>query len=82
MRVHALLAFALVAVAMSAGAQDAMPHQPMATAALVREVCAPCHGLDGNSTRSDVPSLAGQVEAYLEGQLHAFAAQASNARMA
>ena len=30
---------------------------------------------DGNSARPDVPSLAGQVAAYLEGQLHAFAAQ-------
>ena len=52
-----------------------MPHQPTATAPLVRQVCAPCHGLDGNSPRADVPSLAGQVEAYLEAQLHAFAAQ-------
>ena len=52
-----------------------MPHQPVTTGALVRQVCAACHGLDGNSPRPDVPSLAGQVAAYLEGQLHAFAAQ-------
>ncbi len=52
-----------------------MLHQPVATAALVTQVCAACHGSDGNSARPDVPSLAGQVAAYLEGQLHAFAAQ-------
>ena len=52
-----------------------MPNQPTATGPLVQQVCGPCHGLDGNSPRPEVPSLAGQVEAYLEGQLHAFAAQ-------
>ena len=59
----------------SAKAQNAMPHQATETLPLVQQVCAACHGLDGNSSRPDVPSLAGQVEAYLEGQLHAFAAQ-------
>ena len=52
-----------------------MQHPPMVTDTLIRQVCAACHGLDGNSARADVPSLAGQVEAYLEGQLHVFAAQ-------
>ncbi len=52
-----------------------MPHQPIATGALVQQVCAACHGIGGNSTRAGVPALAGQVQAYLEGQLHAFAAQ-------
>ena len=52
-----------------------MQQPPVATAALVQQVCAPCHGLDGNSARPNVPSLAGQIEAYLEGQLHAYAAQ-------
>ncbi len=81
MRARLLLTFTFLATGMSLGsamvarAQDAMPRQPMATDTLVREVCAPCHGLDGNSTRPDVPSLAGQVQAYLESQLHAFAAQ-------
>ncbi len=70
-----LLAFAFTGLTMSAQGQDAMPHQPVATAALVQQVCAACHGLDGNSRRAGVPSLAGQVQAYLEGQLHAFAAQ-------
>ncbi len=70
-----LLFLALLGLAAQARAQDAMPHQPVATAALVTQVCAACHGGDGNSTRPDVPSLAGQVQPYLEGQLHAFAQQ-------
>ena len=64
-----------LACACSAQAQNAIPHQPGAAPDLVRQVCASCHGLDGNSPRPEVPSLAGQVQAYLEGQLHAFAAQ-------
>ncbi|MEO8740422.1 MAG: c-type cytochrome [Casimicrobiaceae bacterium] len=59
----------------SAHAQYAMPQQPVTTRQLVSQVCAACHGIDGNSARADVPSLARQVHAYLEGQLHAFAAQ-------
>lgn len=55
--------------------QEAMPYQPATTGAVVRQICAACHGSDGNSARPDVPSLAGQVEAYLDGQVHAFAAQ-------
>ncbi|MDQ6620069.1 MAG: cytochrome c4 [Pseudomonadota bacterium] len=58
-----------------ARAQQAMPHQPVGTLQLAVQVCAACHGIDGNSPRGDIPSLAGQVDAYLEGQLHAFAAQ-------
>lgn len=41
----------------------------------VSTVCAACHGLDGNSTNTAVPSLAGQGRAYLRGQLRAFRAQ-------
>jgi cytochrome c553 len=69
------LAFACIILAAPVQAQEAMPRQPVTTGALVRQVCAACHGLDGNSARPDVPSLAGQVAAYLDGQLHAFAAQ-------
>lgn len=75
MLIRNLLTSAMMAMVASVHAQDAMPHQPVATAALVRDVCAACHGLDGNSRRAGVPSLAGQVEPYLERQLHAFAAQ-------
>lgn len=34
--------------------------------------CAACHGLDGNSPQHDIPKLAGQDQAYLYDQLHAF----------
>lgn len=69
------LAIAVLAAVPMARAQQAMPQQPVATHQLVAQVCAACHGHDGNSPRDEVPSLAGQVDAYLDGQLHAFAAQ-------
>ncbi len=73
----AWISIAALLAAAGACAQEAMPGQPVATRALAVRVCAPCHGADGNSRRPDVPSLAGQVAAYLDGQLHAFAAQGS-----
>jgi cytochrome c553 len=45
------------------------------TRQLAARVCATCHGAQGNSTRPEVPNLAGQGAAYLEEQLHLFAAQ-------
>ena len=35
--------------------------------------CANCHGKDGNSTKDDVPNLAGQKPVYLLQQINAFA---------
>ena len=35
--------------------------------------CANCHGKDGNSTKDDVPNLAGQKPIYLLQQINAFA---------
>ncbi|MEO8974373.1 MAG: c-type cytochrome [Casimicrobiaceae bacterium] len=66
---------ALLGTAITANAQDAMPRQPLATSQLVEQVCAACHGVDGNSANAHIPSLAGQVHAYIERQLHMFAAQ-------
>jgi len=37
-----------------------------AGAAKAKEVCAACHGLDGNSASPDFPKLAGQHRDYLE----------------
>jgi cytochrome c553 len=34
--------------------------------------CVPCHGLDGIGRDAEIPNLAGQNEAYLLNQLHAF----------
>jgi len=56
-------------------AQDETPRKPYATRELVAHVCASCHGDDGNSPDAHYPALAGQVDSYLERQLHAFAAQ-------
>ncbi len=36
------------------------------------KVCASCHGADGNSTNPTYPSLAGQVQGYIAGQLSLF----------
>ncbi len=70
-----IICAAMLAVAVAAQAQDAMPRQPVATGQLVMHVCAACHGVDGNSRDARYPSLAGQIDAYLKRQLHAFAAQ-------
>ncbi len=74
LRLCCWIAAALIGVT-AARAQDAMPDQPVATHQLVTQVCAACHGIDGNSPHPRYPSLAGQLQPYLEGQLHAFAAQ-------
>lgn len=54
------IALALMAVAFGAGAQDIEAGRKKAA-----EVCAACHGPDGNSTSPDFPKLAGQHRDYL-----------------
>ena len=55
------LALAVLAVlAVPADARD-----PAAGAAKAKEVCAACHGMDGNSPTPDYPKLGGQYEDYL-----------------
>ena len=49
--------------------------QVQAIVPIVTEVCAACHGLDGNSAHTAIPSLAGQGRNYLRDQLLAFRAQ-------
>ena len=39
---------------------------------VAEQVCAACHGLNGISTMSNVPNLAGQKQAYLVSQLKGF----------
>ena len=41
---------------------------------IASQVCAACHGADGNSPAPANPKLAGQVAEYLEKQLHSFKA--------
>jgi len=54
---------AAAALAGTAGAQAA---DLAAGEAKAKEVCAACHGADGNSQTADYPKLAGQYPEYLE----------------
>ena len=67
----------LLPVALSVGALVQAQTQTAAVDAkqIVTQVCASCHGVDGNSTNPAYPSLAQQGAAYLYGQLTQFAAQ-------
>jgi cytochrome c553 len=51
---------ALAAIAAPAAARDLA-----AGAAKAKEVCAACHGMDGNSPTPDYPKIGGQHEDYL-----------------
>lgn len=58
-----LTTLALAALAILAAPADA--RDPAAGAAKAKEVCAACHGMDGNSPTPDYPKLGGQYEDYL-----------------
>ena len=45
---------------------------PAQTPAVVKQTCASCHGIDGNSTGPAFPKLAAQVPQYLRKQLADF----------
>ena len=60
----------------SANAADAPKPDLNRGQQIATQVCASCHGADGNSTGGAYPKLAGQHEAYLIKQLHDFKAQA------
>lgn len=73
-----LAAFAILVVATSgiaASASALFAAKAAVAPPIVTHVCAACHGRDGNSVDPNVPSLAGQVEPYLERQLIAFKTQ-------
>jgi cytochrome c553 len=58
----------LISIAVLAAAVASLPAQAAdvaAGAAKVKEVCAACHGQDGNSANADYPRLAGQHRDYL-----------------
>jgi len=68
-----LLALAAVAVAGSAFAASPVDKgDPAKGKVIVDQVCAACHGVDGNSAGSNYPSLAGQHQKYIHDQLQAF----------
>jgi len=58
-----LTTLALAALAIHAVPADA--RDPAAGAAKAKEVCAACHGMDGNSPTPDYPKIGGQYEDYL-----------------
>lgn len=73
MKQKVLLALAAATLAGSVAAQGAAPKgDPVKGKQIVQQVCAACHGIDGNSTASSNPTLAGQHPAYIVTQLKAF----------
>jgi cytochrome c553 len=58
-----LTTLALAALAILSAPADA--RDTAAGAAKAKEVCAACHGMDGNSPTPDYPKLGGQYEDYL-----------------
>jgi len=63
----------LIALAATLAIGFAVPGQAANVAAgqaKAKEVCAACHGPDGNSQQPDYPKLAGQYRDYLEKALH------------
>lgn len=63
----AMLVFAGQALAQDLGKVDIAAGKKIAT-----QVCAACHGADGNSMSPAYPKLAGQIPEYLIKQLHDF----------
>ena len=72
MKPHALLLIAWLA----AGMGITQPTFAQSAGQLATQVCATCHGREGNSISPLFPRLAGQSAAYLEAQLKAFRAHA------
>lgn len=69
-----LSAVSALAFAQEPATQAASPAAPGDTPAVVKNVCAACHGADGNSPIPANPNLAGQHAAYIMKQLHNFQA--------
>ncbi len=67
------LKLTIIALAATLAIGAAVPAQAANVAAgqaKAKEVCAACHGPDGNSQQPDYPKLAGQYRDYLEKALH------------
>jgi len=74
-----MICLGLASLSVRAGA---LPQSDPAQAEpLVTQVCAACHGADGNSINPTVPSLAGQGAHYIYEQLTVFKAQLRNGVM-
>jgi cytochrome c553 len=55
----------LAVAALAVLANPAEARDPAAGAAKAKEICAACHGMDGNSPTPDYPKIGGQYEDYL-----------------
>jgi cytochrome c553 len=70
---------ALILSAATALANDATPKQAapdvVKGGAIVNQVCASCHGAEGNAIGASIPKLAAQHPEYLAKQLHNFKAK-------
>lgn len=71
----AVLAIATFGVVETAGGNTLFAAKATVAPAIVTQLCAACHGREGNSADPRVSLLAGQVAPYLERQLAAFKAQ-------
>lgn len=72
MKTQLALIFAATLSVPALAAEPAAKGDPKAAAAIVTQVCAACHGADGNSASPVNPSLAGQGYEYLHKQLADF----------
>ena len=70
--IMAMLVVAGLLVTASAGAETAAKADPAKAQQIVTQVCAACHGADGNSTSAANPKLAGQPAEYITKQLRDF----------
>ncbi|MES2114256.1 MAG: c-type cytochrome [Pseudomonadota bacterium] len=69
-----LAIFASLSACSSLDRSRALDDPRVAAGTIAMQVCANCHGVQGNSTSPNFPNLAGQPAAYLEAQLKAFKA--------
>lgn len=67
-----LWALAAAALTGSVSAQGTATGDPVQGQLKVQQICAACHGPDGNSVASTNPTLAGQHPVYIVNQLKAF----------
>ncbi len=69
----AALMLSYASIALAAEEPKALPKaDPAKGQAIVTQVCAACHGADGNSVAATYPKLAGQIPEYIQKQLTNF----------
>lgn len=67
-----MLVMVLMLTITASYAQNPSKPDPSKAQNIVTQTCAACHGMDGNSTSSANPSIAGQHAAYVSKQLQKF----------